>query len=57
MTKDEKIRAATIKIFESILYHMNGYSMEDIKQKELAKDCEGDDLWDEIYESVKLASK
>jgi hypothetical protein len=57
MLTEQKIRQATIDVFKSVLHHINGYSKKNIEENKLAEDCEGDELWDEIYEAIKKSHK
>jgi hypothetical protein len=46
--KEEKANKLTIKIIEVILKEQNGYTDEEIKEGNLAQECEGSELFQEI---------
>lgn len=48
--------ALTDKIIESVLFHVNGYSRKEIKDNELALDCHGSDMFDEILEHIEKSN-
>ncbi len=52
MNKKEKARLVTIKIFRIILEDFNGYTKEEILEKEMAEECEGSEYWGRIEEII-----
>lgn len=49
----EKCKEKTLEIIEIILEEVNGYTKEEIKNNNLAEDCEGSALFTKIQESLQ----
>ena len=53
MTKQERAKDITIKIFKVILEEINGFSKEEIKERQLAEDCEYSTEFERIHKIIK----
>lgn len=53
MNKQDRSREITLKIFKIILEESNGYSPEEIKEGQLAEDCEYSKYFERIQKLIK----
>ena len=56
-TKEERAKDITVKIFRIILEEQNGYSQEEIKERELAENCEHSEYFQKIEKLIKSQIK
>ncbi len=53
MNKEQRSRDITLKIFKIILEEINGFSREEIKERQLAEDCECSTEFERIQKLIK----
>jgi hypothetical protein len=56
-SKEERAKDITLKIFRIILEEQNGYSPSEIKERELAEDCETSEFFQKIEKLIKSQIK